>query len=208
MNRRQIRKLPWRLRYELGTRLASDLRRLSVKATHRHCRVEFQGPVYLGPGFTLRIPDRGKLVIGPNVEFRRGFVCEISDSGRVTIGAGSIFTSDALIQCTTSIDIGERAVFGQALMMADGSHRFRDWTRHLLDQGYDFKPITIGDNASVHSKCTVVADIGTGAVIGANSLVNKPVPDHCLAGGVPARVLEYFGPPEAKPERLDLDEHA
>jgi acetyltransferase-like isoleucine patch superfamily enzyme len=155
----------------------------------------------------LSIPGRGELIVGMGVEFRGGFVCEVSEGGRVRIGAGSIFTSDALIQCTTSIDIGERAVFGQALQIADGAHRFRDWTRHLLDQGYDFRPITIGDRAIVHAKCTIVADLGEGAIVGANSLVNKPVPAFCLAGGVPARVIEYFGPPDQRPPELDVGRH-
>ncbi|MGH2760585.1 MAG: acyltransferase, partial [Actinomycetota bacterium] len=113
-----------------------------------------------------------------------------------------------LIQCSTTIEIGKRAIFGQALQIADGSHRFRDWTTDLLDQGYDFRPITIGDNVLVHSKCTVVADIGQAAVVGANSLVNKPVPAYCLVGGVPAKVLEYFGPPDQRPPELDVERHA
>lgn len=188
--------------------LASKLRRLAVAATHHHCRVEFQGPAFIGPGFHLEIPDHGELIVGPDVEFRRGFVCEIRERGRVSIGAGSVFTSHALVQCTTSIDIGKRAIFGQSVQMADGSHLFRDWTKHLMDQGYDFRPLTIDDGAIVHAKCTIVANLGTGAIVGANSFVNKPIPAYCLAGGVPARVLEYFGPPDLRPEGMDLDRHA
>lgn len=204
MRRVDLRKLPWTLRYKVGRGVASTGRRLFIEATHRHCRVEFQGPVHLGPGFDLRIPDRGTLVVGPGVDFREGFVCEIAGDGRVEIGAGSIFTSHALVQCTTTISIGRRCVFGQATMIADGNHRFRDHTRHLLDQGYDFRPITIGDGAVVTSKCTVVADIGERALVGANSVVTKAVPPFCLAGGVPARVLEYFGPPERRPADLGV----
>jgi acetyltransferase-like isoleucine patch superfamily enzyme len=188
--------------------LTSRLRRFAIVATHRHCRVEFQGPVYLGRGFHLNIPDRGQLIVGPGVDFRRGFICEISGRGRVSIGGGSVFTSDALIQCSTTIDIGTRCVFGQSLMIADGSHRFRDWTRHVLDQGYDYRPITIGDNAFVMTKCTIISDIGEGAVVGANSLVNRPIPAFSFAGGVPARVIEYFGPPERRPPELDVESRA
>jgi acetyltransferase-like isoleucine patch superfamily enzyme len=166
--------------------------------------VEFQGPVHLGPGFDLQIPDQGTLVIGPGVDFRRGFVCEISGDGRVEIGEGSIFTSHALVQCTTTITIGRRCVFGQATMIADGNHRFRDHTAHLLDQGYDFRPIRIEDGAVITSKCTILNDVGEHALVGANSLVTKPVPAFCLAGGVPARVLEYFGPPERRPADLGV----
>jgi acetyltransferase-like isoleucine patch superfamily enzyme len=200
----RLQKLPWHLRYRVGAKLASDLRRLAITATHRHCHVEFQGPVRIGSGFVLDIPDRGTLVVGPGVDFRRGFVCEISGDGRVTIGAGAVFTSTALIQCSTSIDIGRRAVFGQALMMADGNHRYRDPDKHLLDQGYDFRPITIGDGAVITSKCTVLANIGERALIGANSVVINPIPSFCLAVGAPARVVEYFGPPEQRPADLVL----
>jgi acetyltransferase-like isoleucine patch superfamily enzyme len=179
------------------------MRRMMIVATHRHCRVEFRGPVYLGPGFHLNIPDGGQLIVGAGVDFRRGFVCEISGNGRVTIGDGSTFTSDALIQCTTTIDIGKGTVFAQAPMIADGAHRFRDHSKHMFDQGYDFRPITIGDNAVVMSKCTIVSSIGEGAFIGAHTLVNKPVPAFCFAAGSPVKVLEYFGPPERRPESLD-----
>jgi acetyltransferase-like isoleucine patch superfamily enzyme len=52
------------------------------------------------------------------------------------------------------------------------------------------------------SKCTIVNSIGDGAVIGANSVVTRPIPAYCLAYGAPARVVEYFGPDELRPEGL------
>ncbi|MHB8682289.1 MAG: acyltransferase [Acidimicrobiales bacterium] len=188
----RLSKLPWYVRYRVGAKFASDMRRLAIMVTHQHCRVEFRGPVRLGPGFALNIPDRGTLIVGKGVDFRRGFVCEINGNGRVVIGDGSTFTSHALVQCTTSIEIGRGCVFGQSLMMADGKHRFGDATMHLLDQGYDYSPLRIGDGSVVMSKCTVTADIGEGSVIGANSVVNRAIPPHCLAGGVPAKVLRSF----------------
>src|SRR5204863_5258142 len=102
---RDWRKLPWYARYELGEHVISRLRQVSVQATHLHCTVEFQGPVHIGPGFHLDIPDAGTLIVGRGVDFRRGFVCQIAGNGRVVIGAGSIFTSNAMIQCSTSIEI-------------------------------------------------------------------------------------------------------
>lgn len=122
----------------------------------------------------------------------------------MTIGQGATFTSHTLIQCSTTIDIGERTVFGQATMIADGAHRFRDWTRHMFDQGYDFNPVRIGDNAIVMTKCTIVADIGEGAFIGAHTLVNQPVPAYCFAAGTPVKVIEYFGPPDRRPADLEV----
>ena len=201
--RRNWRKLPWHLRYRTAAKLASELRRVLILITHRHCHVEFQGPVRLGPGFTLDIPDRGSFIVGPGVEFRRNFRCEISGSGRVEIGGGTAFTADTLIQCTTSITIGKRCGFGQATFIVDGNHRFRDYTRHWLEQGDNFRAIVIGDGVAVNTKSTVINDIGERAVIGANSVVARPIPPYCLAVGAPARVVEYFGPPELRPEDLD-----
>jgi acetyltransferase-like isoleucine patch superfamily enzyme len=202
---RNWRKIPWHLRYRTAPKLASDLRRMSIRLTHRHCTVEFRGPVRLGPGFTLYIPDRGTFIVGNGVDFRRDFRCEISGDGRVEIGDGTVFTADALIQCTTSITIGRRCALGQATFIADGNHKFRDWTKHLLDQGYNFRPITIEDNAIVMSKGTVLNSIGRGAIIGANSVVTKPIPAYCVAVGAPAKVVEYFGPPEMRPAELPID---
>lgn len=195
MSSDRLRRAPWLLRYRVGQRLSSSARQLAVRATHRHCRVEFRGPVRLGPGFSLDIPDGGTLVVGSGVDFRRGFVCEISGDGLVTIGDGSIFTSHALIQCTTSIDIGRRCVFGQDVMLIDGKHRYGDPELHVLEQGYNYQPIRISDGVVVMSKCTVVADIGEGAVIGAHSLVTRPIPAHCLAFGTPAKPVENFRSP-------------
>lgn len=195
--------MPWHVRYRVGPGWASQARKALILATHQHCTVEFQGPVRLGPGFTLDIPDAGSFLVGPGVDFRVGFKCEISGNGRVSIGAGSTFTSNALIQCTSSIDIGERCAITQSCLIVDGFHRYRDHTRHVLDQGYDLRPIRIADGVVIASKCTVFADIGEGSVIGANSVVSKPVPAYCLAVGAPARVIEYFGPPEKRPPELD-----
>jgi acetyltransferase-like isoleucine patch superfamily enzyme len=201
---RNWRKLPWLLRYRIGSKLGSDLRKLAIKLTHLHCTVEFRGPVRLGPGFTLDIPDGGTFIVNEGVDFRRNFRCEISGNGRVEIGAGTVFTADTLIQCTTSIDIGRRCGFGQATFIVDGNHKFRDHTRHWLDQGDEFRPITIGDSVAVNTKCTVINSIGERSVIGANSVVSKAIPPYCLAVGAPARIVEYFGPPEHRPADLAL----
>lgn len=191
-----LSRLPWQLRWRTGPRIASATRIRIARLSHRHCRVEIPSSVFAGTGFRLEIPGGGTFIVGERVQFRRGFYAEVDDVGVLTIGARSIFTAETMIQCTTSITIGERCVFGQATFLADGAHRFRDPDQHLLDQGYNYRPLVIKDNAIVHTKSTVVADLGYRSVVGANSFVNKPVPDYTLVGGVPARPLDYFGPAE------------
>jgi acetyltransferase-like isoleucine patch superfamily enzyme len=191
----RLRNLPRWLGYVRGPRLMSALRKWWVLARHPHATIRFEGPVYLGPGFSLHIPDGGTFVVGSAVEFRRDFRAEIAGDGRLVIGDGSVFTYSVLIQCSTSIEIGQRCMFGQSTIVVDGNHRFRDLDRPMLAQGYDYRPIRIEDDATITTKCTIIADVGRRAFVGANTVVVKPVPPYTVVAGVPAKVLEYFGPP-------------
>jgi len=180
----------------------SELRKRWVLLRHPKADIRFEGPVYLGPGFSLHIPDRGSFIVGPGAEFRRGFRAEIEGTGRISIGAQSICTYYVLMQCTTSIEVGERCMFGQSTIVVDGQHRFRDLDVPMLQQGYDFTPIRIDDDVTVTTKCSIMASVGRRAFVGANAVVSRPVPAYTVAVGVPARPVEYFGPPGREPPGL------
>ena len=189
-----LRDVPRRIGYGRGPRLMSALRKRWILATHPHADVRFGRGVHVGPDFSLQIPHRGSFIVGDGVVFRRGFRAEVEGDGRITIGADSVFTYNVLMQCTTTIDIGERCMFGQSSLVIDGQHRFRDVTRPMLEQGYDFTPIRIEDDAVITTKCTVMASVGRRAFIGANSVVSRPVPPYSVAVGAPAKVVDTFGP--------------
>jgi acetyltransferase-like isoleucine patch superfamily enzyme len=191
-----VKQLLRRASYFWAPRVASAARKRWLLWRHPHVDIRFEGPVYLGPGFSLFCPEGGTLVVGPWVEFRRGFRLELH-GGEVRIGRGTIFTYDVLMQCTSRITVGERCVFGQASMIVDGNHRFRDLERPVLEQGYDLRPITIGDDVSVMTKCTVIADLGDRVFLGANSVVTKPIAAYTVAAGVPAKVIEELRPSPA-----------
>jgi acetyltransferase-like isoleucine patch superfamily enzyme len=184
---------PWRLRYYTLPRLASKARRMGLLATHLHADVRIDPTAYLGPGFDLRVLGRATVDIGESAEFRRDFLCEVSPGGKVTIGRRCVFTGMALVQASTHIDFADEAVVGQGCMIADGSHRFRDPETPVLRQGYNHRPVSIGPGAIIHTNAVVTNSVGERAVVAANSVVTRPVPPYCLAGGSPARVIEYFG---------------
>jgi acetyltransferase-like isoleucine patch superfamily enzyme len=186
-----------------GPRLMSWLRKRWVLFRNPRARIEFRGPVYLGPGFSLDMPRGGTFIVGSGVEFRRGFRAEFARGDTlIEIGSLVVFSYDVIIQCTTSVRIGDHCQFGQATLIVDGNHRFRDLDRPMLEQGYDYNPVRISEHAVVTTKCTVVADIGERTYVGANSVVTKPLPAFCVAIGSPARVVDYFGPPGGEPPEL------
>lgn len=193
--RRLAQEVPRAIGYHYGPRFMSWLRKRWVLLRHPYADIRFEGPVYLGPGFSLHIPRSGSFIVGPDVEFRRDFRAEL-EGGTITIGAGSVFTYSVLMQCSTAIHVGERCVVGQATIILDGNHRFRDLDRPMLEQGFDLKPVRIGDDAAIMSKCTILADVGRRAFVGANAVVTRPVPPFTVAVGAPAKAIDYFGPPE------------
>ena len=189
--------------YRGGPRLMSRLRKWWVMVRNPQVRFEISEPVHFGPGFGIHAPYGGTLRIGQAVEFRRGFRLELADGhSEVSIGTGSAFTYDVLIQCGRRIEIGERCIFGQATAIVDGDHRFGDLERPIVEQGYDLRPISIADGVWTGAKCTVIAGIGAGTVVGANSVVTRELPANVVAVGAPARPIDYFGPPGGEPPEI------
>jgi acetyltransferase-like isoleucine patch superfamily enzyme len=182
-----------------GPLLMSALRKRWAIFRNPRATIVFGKDTYAGPGFSLHMPFGGTFITGSGVEFRRGFRGEIGKNGRVEIGKDSYLTYDVIISCDTTIDIGERVGMAQSTFVADGSHKYRDNDVPFLEQGYNYRPLRIEDDAQIHAKCTIINSIGTRAVIGANAVVAKPIPPYCLAGGVPARVIDYFGPESERP---------
>jgi acetyltransferase-like isoleucine patch superfamily enzyme len=199
--RRRLRRLPVSIGYFRGPLLISALRKRWVLFRNPHATIRFGPGTYVGPGFSLHMPFGGTFITGAGVEFRRNFRAELGGrDARIEFGARCVCTYDVLMQCSTTMLIGERCQFGQATIVIDGNHRFRDLDRPMLEQGYDFTPIHIDDDATITSKCTIMADVGKRAFLGANAVVTRAIPPYCVAAGVPARVIEYFGPPEMRPE--------
>lgn len=180
----------------------SKLRKWWVILRNPQATIQFEEPVYLGPGFSLHMPSGGTFIAGPAVEFRLRFRAELGPNARVTIGEGSHLTQDVVISCDTSIEIGKRCALAQGTFVVDGNHRYRDPGLPFLAQGYDYRAIKIEDDVLVHAKCTIVNSIGKKSVIGANAVVIRPVPAYCLAAGVPAKVIDYFGPSGGEPSEL------
>ncbi|MFN2544479.1 MAG: hypothetical protein ABR600_07905 [Actinomycetota bacterium] len=196
----KLRWVPHDVHYGPGRLLMSELRKAWVRLLHPGATIRFGAGTYVGPGFRLHIPHGGTFTTGERVQFRYGFRAEITGEGRIVFGDGCICTYDVLMQCSTSIEIGDRCVFGQSTIVVDGQHRFRDTTKPMVEQGFDFEPVSIGDDVLITSKCSVMASVGQRTLVGANAVVTRPAPPYCVMAGVPARVIDYYGPPGGEPE--------
>lgn len=198
-------RLSWLARdatYIWAPRLASRIRRRWILMRHTHANVRIHPSCYLGPGFSLHIETDGTFEAGPHCEFRRGFRAEVVGRGRITFGEACVCTYYVLMQCSTLIEIGDRVMFGQSAMVVDGNHRFRDLSKPMLAQGYDYREVHIEDDVTTTTKNTIIANIGTRSFVGANAVVTRDLPPYCVCLGSPAKPVEYFGPPGLEPPEL------
>ena len=123
----------------------------------------------------------------------------------VAIGFGTIFFY-------RDIEIGDNVLignfntvhycdFGSYVVVADGCQFLSGSRYHNFDrvdvpmalQGGKLRRITIGDDCWVGAGAIVMDDVGCGAVVGAGSVVTKPVEAFTVVAGNPARAIKRRG---------------
>lgn len=94
-----------------------------------------------------------------------------------------------------SIEIGNDVWFGQDVFVTDANHGMEDPDLPIGPQVGEHRPVRIGDGSWIGHGAVVLpgVTIGRHAVVAAGAVVVSDVPDHCVAGGVPAKVIKKIG---------------
>jgi acetyltransferase-like isoleucine patch superfamily enzyme len=69
------------------------------------------------------------------------------------------------------------------------THYADDPSRPIREQGGERRMVRIGAGSWIGSAAIILADVGRGTIVGAGSVVTKPLPDFVIAAGVPAKVI-------------------
>lgn len=148
-----------------------------------------RGPMH---GNALQMLLDGRLEIGPHAYFEPG-VWLTSDTGRISIGGGTLLNLNVMVAAVHQVSIGEHCMLANGCLVTDGNHRFDDVDMPVPWQGFTSKgPVTIGDNVwlGAHVVVTSGVTIGRRSVIGANSVVTEDIPEFSIAAGAPAKVIK------------------
>lgn len=88
-------------------------------------------------------------------------------------------------------DIGKDVMLAAGVHVPSGArtHGTDDASVPMREQEGQLQMVTIGEGAWIGEAAVVLADVGRHAVVGAGAVVTKPVPDHVVAVGVPAKVI-------------------
>ncbi len=101
------------------------------------------------------------------------------------------------------VNLGDDVLLGShvSIINGGGQHGTERLDVPIREQPGTFPKITIGCDTWIGEGSMVLADVGEHCVIGAGSVVTKPVPDYAIAVGTPARVVRYRnGAPDAPPD--------
>ncbi|MBN9312778.1 MAG: acyltransferase [Chryseobacterium sp.] len=105
-------------------------------------------------------------------------------NAKLKLGSGYI-NRYCKIRCYEEITIGNNVAISENFTIWDSD------AHEIIGNGNPTAPIVIGNKVWIGTNVTVLkgVTIGDGAVIAAGSLVNKDIPENCLAAGVPAKVI-------------------
>lgn len=110
---------------------------------------------------------------------------------RISIGKNTSVNEFVFINGYGGVSIGQDVLIGHRTSIVADSHGFENPNIEIYKQPKSAKPINIGDDVFFGCNVTVLpgVNIGSGAVIGAGSVVTSNVPSMAIVAGNPARVI-------------------
>ncbi len=158
----------------------------------RNRHVVTEGFVFLGKNVELSAREGyGRLVVGRWVHLGDGNSLRCHE-GNLRIGDKCVFGKDNTVNCYLDIEFGAATIVADWVYVCDFDHVYADIHVPIKDQGIVKTPVRIGPDVWVGTKVTVLrgVTVGHGAVLAANSVINRDIPPMAIAGGVPAKVIK------------------
>lgn len=118
----------------------------------------------------------------------------IGNGSKIIIGNNSGIGSHFHIQ-NTNLTIGSNVMMGEECLILGSGHKSDSIDIPMIMQGsLPISDLIICDDVWIGSRVIIlgkVKRIGKGAIIGAGSVVTKPIPDYAIVAGNPAKIIRY-----------------
>lgn len=126
-------------------------------------------------------------------------------SPSIIIQDGVSIQQDLHLTCANKIEIGKNTAIAARVTITDIHHPYTDISKPIERQDIEVKEVIIGEECKIYNGAVILpgVHIGKHVSIGANSVVNKDIPDFCVVAGAPARIIKRYNPKSQQWERTD-----
>lgn len=142
------------------------------------------------------IKPLGGVSVGKYTSIERGcFLQTLSIDGRISIGSHCILSPGVQVFAGSHIIIEDFAMIGGNTHIADTTHCYSAGDIPYRIQGLtDPLPVVVHKGAWIGQNCVIMpgCSIGANSIVGASSVVTRPIPAHSIAVGSPAKVIKTF----------------
>lgn len=176
-----------------------ELKCFSFRALKWRLRLKKCGKAfYVGKGVCMFNPKY--ISVGNNVILNHHtslFVNPLNDCAELIIKDGVQLGKYNDFGCSNKIIIEENVITAPFVHITDRDHSYYDLKNPIMYQPANSKgPVIIkrgcwiGFGAQIMSGVT----IGKNSVVAAGSIITKDIPDYCMAGGNPAKIIKKYNP--------------
>ena len=181
-------------------RILNKIKRCILTYIERKNFVESNGGVRLLPSVELRnekfIKCFNDAAIGENSKL----LCVAKYNGldytpSIEIGRNFHATRNFIIQCANKVIIGDDVLVASDVFIIDYNHGLSPETPSYLDTPLELSNgVFIEDGVWIGNSAIILpgVTIGKKSIIAAGAVVTSKIPDYCIAGGVPAKVLKKY----------------
>jgi len=137
----------------------------------------------------MRYPKN--ISIEDNVILKEGTkICACNKNAVIKIGKSTTVGYHNYFFSSENIEIGSDCLIAPFVYIVDSNHGIKKEAK-INKQPNETAPIKIGDDVWIASNVTILkgVNIGDGAIIAANSVVNTDVPPYEIYGGSPAKKI-------------------
>jgi acetyltransferase-like isoleucine patch superfamily enzyme len=157
--------------------------------------ISFPATVIFGEG---RIAIGERTSIGPNASLSAGMPMHADARGEpiISVGDRCVLGKGIGIVGHRRIEIGDDIWTGHYVYVTDQNHGYTDLDVPIGTQMWHDDAVSIGSGSWLGHGAVVLpgTQIGRHVVVAAGAVVRGVVPDNCIVGGVPARIIRRYDP--------------
>ena len=113
---------------------------------------------------------------------------------QIEIGDNVSIEQNLHLTCANRISIGKNTAIAANVTITDIHHPYSDVNLPIERQDIKVKEVIIGEECKIYNNVVLLpgVHIGKHVTIGANSVVNKDIPDYSVVVGIPAKVVKRY----------------